>query len=118
MLKAIIPKLPMRNKGITLNYYTKQLGFEDVGKQDYESYLILQKDGFQIHFFEFPDLNPLENDGQIYLRTSHIDLLYHQLIERKTIIHPQGSLQIKAWGQKEFSLLDPDHNLLTFGESI
>jgi hypothetical protein len=24
----------------------------------------------------------------------------------------------KPWGQQEFSLLDPDHNLLTFGESI
>ena len=29
-----------------------------------------------------------------------------------------GHLQIKPWGQKEFSLLDPDYNLLTFGESM
>jgi hypothetical protein len=32
---------------------------------------------------------------------------------------PKGvHLEIKPWGQKEFSLLDPDNNLLTFGESI
>jgi len=25
---------------------------------------------------------------------------------------------MKPWGQKEFALLDPDHNLLTFGQAI
>jgi hypothetical protein len=25
-------------------------------------------------------------------------------------------LETKPWGQREFSLLDPDNNLLTFGE--
>jgi hypothetical protein len=33
-----------------------------------------------------------------------------------TSIHPAGHLQTKPWGQKEFSILDPDNNLLTFGE--
>jgi len=27
-------------------------------------------------------------------------------------------LETKPWGQKEFSVLDPDNNLLTFGQSI
>jgi hypothetical protein len=27
-------------------------------------------------------------------------------------------LEIKPWGQKNFSILDPDHNLLTFGQSL
>ena len=39
-------------------------------------------------------------------------------IVKKTKIHPNGSLTTKPWGQKEFSLLDPDNNLLTFGQSI
>ena len=30
--------------------------------------------------------------------------------------HPNGPLETKPWGQKEFSILDPDNNLLTFGE--
>jgi hypothetical protein len=32
--------------------------------------------------------------------------------------HPNGHLAIKPWGQKEFSILDPDNNLLTFGQNI
>jgi hypothetical protein len=27
-------------------------------------------------------------------------------------------MEIKPWGQIEFSLLDPDHNLLTFGQTV
>jgi hypothetical protein len=40
------------------------------------------------------------------------------LLDNKIWIHPNGQLEIKPWGQKEFALLDPDHNLLTFGQSI
>jgi hypothetical protein len=118
MLTQIIPKLPMRNKSITKEYYTLQLGFTLLTENDYEGYLMLHKDGFEIHFFEFKNLNPLENYGQIYIRTNNIETIYERLIKNETSIHPNGYLQIKPWRQKEFSLLDPDHNLITFGESI
>ncbi len=114
----IIPKLPMRNKAITKDYYVNQLGFTDIGSQDFDGYLILQRDQIEIHFFEFKDLNPKENYGQVYIRTDRIDTLYQSLIANGSAIHPSGPLQVKPWGQKEFSMLDPDHNLLTFGQSV
>ncbi len=115
MLLDIIPKLPMRNKMLTKEYYVHLLGFEEMG--DYGDYLLIRKEQIEIHFFEFKTLDPHENDGQVYIRTSDIDGLYQQLIHQKIAIHPNGPLQLKPWGQKEFSLLDPDNNLLTFGES-
>lgn len=118
MLTEIHPKLPMRNKAVTRDYFVHQLGFQEVGQVDYEGYLMLQKDQIQVHFFEFKDLIPEENYGQVYIRTQHIEEVYQSLIDKHVKIHPNGSLQIKPWGQKEFSLLDPDHNLLTFGEAI
>ncbi len=118
MLTAINPKLPMRNKSITRDFYLNKLGFEEFGEKDYDGYLMVQKDDIQIHFFEFKDLDPKENYGQIYIRTDEIDKLYQFLIDRKTSIHPNGNLEIKDWGQKEFSILDPDNNLLTFGQMI
>lgn len=33
-------------------------------------------------------------------------------------LHPNGHLQVKPWGQKEFAILDPDNNLLTFGQGV
>ncbi|HEU4574258.1 MAG TPA: VOC family protein [Chitinophagaceae bacterium] len=117
MLTAIHPKLPMRDKAITRSFYINQLGFQLFGN-DYDDYLMVERDAVQIHFFRFQSLDPKENDGQVYIRTDNIDALYQSLLDQQVSIHPAGHLQAKPWGQKEFSLLDPDHNLLTFGQSV
>lgn len=107
----------MRNKVATKDFYNN-LGFKEFGNADYEGYLMMEKDNIQIHFFEFKDLNPKENYGQVYIRTSDIDNLYQTFLANKMLIHPNGLLEIKPWGQREFSLLDPDQNLLTFAEGV
>ena len=81
MLTYVNPKLPMRNKSLTRNFYINQLGFQQIG--DYEGYLMVQKDNIEIHFFEFKELNPEENYGQIYIRTNDINNLYQALIENR-----------------------------------
>lgn len=116
MLTKICPKLPMRNKNATQSYY-ESLGFVQFGG-DFEEYLMLRKDEIEIHFFLFKELNPLENYGQIYIRTNNIEEVYQNFLAQKVKIHPNAPLQTKPWGQKEFSLLDPDHNLLTFGQDF
>jgi catechol 2,3-dioxygenase-like lactoylglutathione lyase family enzyme len=118
MILSVHPKLPMRNKAITQAYYVEQLGFQLLRTQDYPDYLMVKKDAIELHFFLFPALDPLQNYGQVYLRTEEIDRLYEYFLERKVSIHPNGPLETKPWGQREFSLLDPDHNLLTFGQWI
>lgn len=118
MLTDVNPKLPMRNKNVTKDFYVNKLGFSVFGSPDFEGYLMLEKDKTQIHFFEFKALNPKENYGQIYIRINDIDCYYQSLLDSKTNIHPNGALEIKPWGQKEFAILDPDSNLLTFGQSI
>ena len=118
MLTDINPKLPMRDKNVTREFYTNKLGFNEFGSADFDGYLMMEKDRIQIHFFEFKALDPKENYGQVYIRTDNIDNLYQSLLDNKTRIHPNGQLEIKSWGQKEFSVLDPDNNLLTFGQPI
>lgn len=118
MLTDVHPKLPMRDKKVTKNFYINQLGFEFFGNKDYDNYLMLQKDKIQIHFFEFKELDTLQNYGQVYIRTNDIKGLYQTLQDNNVAIHPNGALQTKPWGQQEFSLLDPDNNLLTFGGSF
>ena len=116
MLTNINPKLPMRNKASTKAFYLDELRFKELG--DYGDYLMVGKDDIEIHFFEFKELDPKENYGQVYIRTDDIENLYKSLVDNNIGIHPNGHLQNKPWGQKEFSLLDPDNNLLTFGQSI
>lgn len=117
MLTNINPKLPMRNKAATKDFYINKLGFDQSGG-DFDGYLMVKKDNVEIHFFEFTELDPKENYGQIYIRTDDIDGLYKLFQDNQVNIHPNGQLQTKPWGQKEFSILDPDHNLLTFGQSL
>jgi len=101
---------------IHLNFF--YAGFEIYGEAEYPHYLMVEKDRVQIHFFLFEDLDPAENYGQVYIRTDDIDLWYHTLLEHKVAIHPNGDLQTKPWGQREFAILDPDNNLLTFGQIL
>ena len=118
MLTDINPKLPMRDKSLTKEFYIEKLGFRQLGNVDYDGYLMVQKDQIQIHFFEFKDLDSKENYSGVYIRTDQIDDLYQSMLDKKLSIHPAGDLQFKPWGQKEFSMLDPDNNLLTFGQSM
>ena len=115
MLTDINPKLPMRDKTLTKEFYIDKLGFQQFGNADYDEYLMVQKDNVQIHFFEFKELDPKENYGQVYIRTDDIDEWYQFAIS-KTV--NSSELADKPWRQKEFSLLDPDNNLLTFGQSV
>ena len=118
MLTLVCPKLPMRVKTVTKEYYLNQLGFQEIGFANFESYMILKKDNVELHFFIFLDLVPEENYGQVFIWVDNIDQLYQELIEKGVNIHPNGSLAVKPWGQKEFAILDPDSNLITFGQAV
>jgi hypothetical protein len=115
MLTDVNPKLPMRNKAVTRDFYLNKLGFSEFGSADYHGYLMVQKDSIQIHFFEFKELDPKENYGQVYIRTDDIEEWY-QFVKGKNL--DCTVLEHKPWKQREFSLLDPDSNLLTFGHSL
>lgn len=79
MLTEINPKLPMRDKAITKDYYLNKLGFQIFGDKDFDCYLMVHKDNIQIHFFEFKELNPKDNYGQVYIRTNNIEQLYKSM---------------------------------------
>ena len=108
----------MRDKAATREFYVDKLGFQQFGNAEYDGYLMIEKDKVQIHFFEFKDVDIAENYGQVYIRTDEIDKLYQVALDKKLNVPIAGHLQIKSWGQKEFSILDPDNNLLTFGQSV
>lgn len=95
MLTDIHPKLPMRDKKITKDFYIKKLGFQEFGNADYDFYLMIQKDRVQLHFFEFRELIPTENYGQVYLRTDAIEELYQEFLNNEVEIHPNGHLETK-----------------------
>ena len=43
MLTDINPKIPMRKKSITRDFYLNKLGFQEFGSADFDGYLMLKK---------------------------------------------------------------------------
>lgn len=115
MLQAIIPKIPFINKTETLDFYLKQLNFTLIS--DYGDYMLLEKDNLEIHFFSYPSLIREKPDFMLYIRVTDIETFYAALIQNNVKIHPNGVLETKAWNQIEFSIIDPNGTLLTFGEN-
>lgn len=111
----VIPKLPAKDLEETRVYFENQLQFSTHSR--YPDYLIMKKGSAELHFFHFPDLDPLINYAMIYIRLeSGIEDLYLDYLRRGVPIHPNGPLEVKPWGVTEFSLLDPNHTLLTYGQ--
>lgn len=117
MISRAIPKLPFIDKKATLHFYVEKMGFQL--QSDYGDYLIITFPEAELHFFAYPTLLPEKSDFMVYLRVpGNIQELYASLREKEVVIHPNGKLEQKPWGQTEFSLLDPNGTLLTFGQEI
>lgn len=116
MIISTIPKIPFIDKQKSIDFYIKGLKFELIS--DYTDYLIIQKDNQEIHLFEFENLVPSSSDFMIYFRVTEIEKFYQKIQENGILIHPNGKLEAKIWQQKEFSVIDPNGTLLTFGESL
>jgi uncharacterized glyoxalase superfamily protein PhnB len=73
----------------------------------------------ELHFFSYPELERTKSDFMIYLRVNkNIDDLYEALQKNNIDIHPNGKLEDKPWRQREFSIIDPNGTLLTFGQAV
>lgn len=97
----------MRDKAVTKDFYVNKLGFQNFGSADFDGYLMVEKDNIQIHFFEFKELDPKANYGQVYIRTNGIDSLYQSLLDNKMNVHPNGTLQTKPGDKKNLLCLTP-----------
>jgi uncharacterized glyoxalase superfamily protein PhnB len=52
----------------------------------------------------------------VRLGVKGIEAMYAEYQKRGGIVHPNGSLQTKPWGTKEFAAIDPNGVCVTFQE--
>lgn len=117
LFQKAVPSLPMKDMEQTKKFYIENLYFTLIGEYDKE-YLILRKDHAEIHFFLHKDLNTKENYGMCYLKVDGIDEIYENIMKTNARMSVLGQLELKSWGQKEFSIIDNNRNLLTFGQHV
>ncbi len=73
------------------------------------------RDGVQIHFWLCTDPRVPRETG-CRVAVDGIDALFADYTALG-VIHPNGRLEDKPWGGREFSILDADGNLITFQQT-
>lgn len=113
MITKLIPQLPSLDLGRTEDFYTRKLGF--AMKRKYDGFLILVNRSLELHFW-FCQEPMIPQNSSVYCQVDNIEELYDEC-ERFGIVHPNAHLENKPWGIKEFYAVDPDGNLLKFGQA-
>jgi hypothetical protein len=110
-LKTAIPKLPAMSIARGIEFYAT-LGFAQVVA--YPDYGVVERDDIQIHLWRCSDPEIAHVSGCRIIVEGLAELYAHY--SPLSVIHPNGALETKPWGWREFSVLDADGNLLTFAE--
>ncbi len=116
-----IPTLPSSDINKTIAFYQK-LGFQVISDADYQDYVLIHRDLFELHFFLSPEHKPAESYAGSYLRVSQVDELFWEFesLNLPTEGIPRIATQVedKPWGMREFHIIDPDGNSLRIGQRM
>lgn len=115
-LHSLCPILPSRDLDATRAFWG-QLGFQDADK-DHGDYLMLHREGVELHFFLWPAHDPTQCYAGAYLRVSDPDALdaeWGGLHLPTSGIPRLIPVEDKPWGMRELAVIDPDGNLIRAG---
>ena len=113
-MREAAPVLASLNMDETMDFYVNKLGFR-AGWHD-AGYGIVRRDGIMLHFWKTDDRIHPEHTS-CYLYVDGVDELYAEL-QAAGVIHPNGKLEDKPWGMREFAVLDIHGNLLRIGQTL
>jgi catechol 2,3-dioxygenase-like lactoylglutathione lyase family enzyme len=124
------PSQPSADVARAKNFYTHVLGFEEVASDD--GFALVRRDDATISIWGATDeswrqkLDPqkpvcsgaesfIAGTASCSIEVDGIEELYKECVERD-VVHPNGKLDDTEWGTRQFVVLDPDGNIVTFWE--
>jgi catechol 2,3-dioxygenase-like lactoylglutathione lyase family enzyme len=127
-LGRTVPALPVTDVARSLDFYRGRLGFEPLHRDG--GFAVLRRDDAIIHLWEAADeswreqldpARPVRSGAESFIagtascriETEGVSELYPGCRDAG-IVHPRGELQDTDFGTTEFSVLDPDNNLVSF----
>jgi hypothetical protein len=110
--KSAVPKQAAGNISKAVEFYEQKLGFSRMFVLD--DYAGVARGPVEIHLWRCEDKYIAENTA-CRVNVEGIEALYEEYRPRG-VIHPNGVLETKPWGLKEFTVLDLDGNGITFYE--
>ena len=114
-ITAIVPQLPSTCLERTSRFYRQKLGFREVGR--YPELLVLKLQEQELQFWLTTDAT-LAETSSCYVRVAGIEALHQACAAIADLLRPEHALAVRPWGMNEFYVLDPDGNLLKFGEPV
>ena len=121
-ITAAIPVLPAADTTESLRWWTEICGFEEVFRDNTPpSYVGIRRGDAQLHISGIDDkvfARKLGDQTMVRLAVKGIEALYAEYQQRGGKVHPNGHLQTKPWGTKEFGAIDPNGVCVTFQELV
>lgn len=114
-LLSAAPVLPALDVRTSTAFYVEKLGF--AVSFDYGNYVGMERDGVALHLTLADEHVTGEHAGLCVIYVRDIDSLYARC-QAQGIVHPNGPLEVKPWGVREFVVLDPVNTGLRFMERL
>ena len=118
--QAAIPVLPAAETEASLKWWTEICGFQEVFRDNTPpSYVGIRRGDAQLHLAGMSDkvlARKVGDQTMVRLVVSGIDAVFAEYQRKGGKVHPNGSLQTKPWGTKEFGAIDPNGVCVTFQE--
>ena len=128
-LTMAIPALPVNDMTRSVTFYRDTLGFTLAHHED--GFAIVRRDAVEVHLWEAADeswrtrsaTTPVVSGAESFIAgtascriaVAGVDELHREL-DPHGIFHPNAQLGDQPWGTREFGIVDPDGNLITFFE--
>ena len=116
-----IPIMPARDLAETIDFY-KALDFVLAYRHaELDDYIILRRGSLELQFFQWPELDIQTSFTGCYLRVTDVDAIYQSFAGARLPARGApslGGIKGRAWGMREFNLVDCNGNLLRVGEPI
>jgi len=123
------PNLPVRDIARSVEFFRDKIGLPPRHQED--GFAILSRDAVEIHLWQANDEswrthkhdNPIISGAESFIagtascriRVEGVEELYDAM-RPLGIVHNNAPLTVQPWGDRDFAILDPDGNLVTFFE--
>jgi catechol 2,3-dioxygenase-like lactoylglutathione lyase family enzyme len=131
-MHSAIPTFQVRNMERSLPFYRDILGMSLIHHDG--GFAIFGRNEIEIHLGQADDESwrnrdirekPVRSGSESFLAgtaSCRIGMSgveeYYPLLVAHDVIHPNGKIRTTEWGTREFAVLDPDNNLITFFERV
>lgn len=119
-LKKVCPFIPAGEDLLgAIAFYEQKLGFKKQWQDsDTPELALVSRDEIEIFLQRNPD-RAIAEWTLLRIEVNDIEALYGEYLSRdRSLVHPDGPLERKAWGSQDFSILDPNGVCITFYEFL